>query len=187
MEWNYVNTTTAPPASGQLRMNNSAQHSPTLMYVHKTSADGVDATNVLAQAAEEDTIYLQDKDDSTKWQTYRVTGAPADNVTHMTYPIEWIEGAGTIPQQRIILVVQNAVEPPVEPPVEPGILPRMTLRQFYAAHAMNGLLASAATLANLKDRSEWAFRVADQMIKFEADEAADIPTPLVGTPGRKRR
>jgi hypothetical protein len=43
-EWNYINTITAPPASGQLRLNNTAQQSATLMWVHKTTANAIDRT-----------------------------------------------------------------------------------------------------------------------------------------------
>ena len=62
--------------------------------------------------------------------------------------------------------------------------PAMTLRQYYAAQALTGLLSNAV-LANLQGRAELCFQIADSMIAFEQAQAAGIPAVPAGTPKKR--
>ena len=43
-EWEFVNTTTPPPANAQLRLNNGGQDKATLLWVNNISFNGIDAS-----------------------------------------------------------------------------------------------------------------------------------------------
>jgi hypothetical protein len=61
----------------------------------------------------------------------------------------------------------------------------MTLRQFYAAQALMGWVASTAgtPTANLIGKAaEFSFKAADNLIAFEKAEAAGKPETIVGRP-----
>jgi len=47
----------------------------------------------------------------------------------------------------------------------------LTLRQYYAAKAMQGWMANEFGRGSPNDHAKWAFEVADAMIKFEQDES----------------
>jgi hypothetical protein len=71
-----------------------------------------------------------------------------------------------------------------------GFSPGMTLRQYYAGQAVTGFIAASNVPAsNLMGGklAEYAFKLADSLIKFEKDEAAGKKPPIVGSPAVPRQ
>src|SRR6188768_877480 len=116
-EWNYINTLVAPPASGQVRLNNAVLKSATVIWVHKLTANGsIDSSNFLMAVKPKQEIYLQDRDDSTKWNAYGVTANPVHQGTYVQYQVIWARGSNTLSQQRIIVsVLAGAYNPTTDP------------------------------------------------------------------------
>jgi hypothetical protein len=115
-EWSYVNTTTAPPASGQVRLNNATQTAATFLWISETTALGKDVANYLNLFLEgADRIYVQDKDDSTRWQLYDITGAPTDMGSYVQVPVAWSEGGTALSDGQRVLF--SALAPVPDPGV----------------------------------------------------------------------
>jgi hypothetical protein len=102
-------TTTPPPASGGARLNNGTHSAATILYLSYTNEDGVDLKTYFAQRVKVgDTLYLQDRDDPTKWHLFEINAAFTDNTTYCSIPVTWKAGAGTLPAQRIIITREGA-------------------------------------------------------------------------------
>lgn len=104
-EWTFNNTTTAPPGSGQVRLNNSNQTLATLMWVSGLTALSKDVIRYLQLFIDEDgRMYIQNKDSSAQWQMYDVTGPIVVGSGYVEVPIAWIEGGTALPAgQRVLL------------------------------------------------------------------------------------
>jgi hypothetical protein len=187
-EWQFFGTTTPPPANGQVRLNTASQTAATRMYVSKTTATSVDASAYLTGIIAGQELYLQDKDNFTKWQIYKVTEPPVNGTNYVDYPVVWVRGGGIdIPVQRIFFAVDEVATAEVlaSPFAYPsttafGISMGMTIRQFYAAHAAQGFLAKGIVGNLIGIGADLAFRVADSLIEFEERERAakNAPPPL---------
>jgi len=181
-EWMFNNTLTAPPATGQLRLNTAAQTGATKMWISKATATSVDATNYLGSVTAGQEIYFQDKDNFTKWQVYKVTAPPISQSNYIEYPVVWVRGGGvTVPEQRIFLAIDEIATAEVlaSPYAFPsstafGVTMGLTIRQHYASQAMVGFIANQSPAANLLGGklAEYCFKAADSMIAFERGEKA---------------
>jgi hypothetical protein len=79
LEFTYNGTTTAPPASGQVRLNNTDQTMATRLYISNLSAIGIDRSMILDLLTAGNTIILNDKDDATKAMKYQATSVSAQS------------------------------------------------------------------------------------------------------------
>lgn len=82
-----TSTASSDPASGKVRFNDTTYAAVTEIYVSQTTDGGTDAENVLAAIRVGDIIYVQDKDDATKWLRALVSTLPTDNGAWWTIPI----------------------------------------------------------------------------------------------------
>ena len=96
-------TTTEPITGNQLRLNNATQTAATKLWVSKTSTDGLDVTVALAKIKTGHQIYLQDRDDSTKWIKYTVTADGVDDGIYYDFSVAYHSGPGNIPAQTVEL------------------------------------------------------------------------------------
>lgn len=101
------NTNTAPPpSSGQLRFNNSSQAATTALFLSYDNQDGTDTTNFWASLTTIVKIYVQDRDDSTKWVRFNSPQPHIDRGTYVEIPVTWDSDSGTpIPAQQVTLVI----------------------------------------------------------------------------------
>jgi hypothetical protein len=209
--WRFDTATAAPPASGQIRLDQATQPSATRIWVNKTTVTSDDANASLSAVREGERLRLQDEDEPTKWQSYTVSGPPVVATNHFEFPVTWITGQNTLPAQRITLDVlppahvqapvsglrlsvsmgQVDVRGYVQQPdyafafdLPMGYSPGLTKRQYYAGQALVGFIAAAPPASNLIGTvAGYCFRVADSMIQFEIDEAAGKRPPQAGTAG----
>jgi hypothetical protein len=79
------------PGSRGFRFNNATQSNVTAMYISNIADSGVDAGSALLQLETDDRIYIQSRDDKTKFHLLRVTGPPVDNTTWVTLPVASVD------------------------------------------------------------------------------------------------
>jgi len=81
------------------------QNSATVLWVHNLTAPGVNAHNWLMQTQPGDSIYIQDKDDASKWQAFKTTGPVVDKTTYVEFPITFSKGGTFLSPQRVMLSI----------------------------------------------------------------------------------
>lgn len=103
-------TTVAPPVVGGIRLNNFAtQSAATIIWMNYTNEDGVDLKTYYQERVKAgDTLYLQDRDDATKWQLYEITAAFTDNTTYASIPVIWKAGGASLLAQRVVVTRESA-------------------------------------------------------------------------------
>jgi hypothetical protein len=205
-EWTFWNTITAPPATGQVRLNHSTQKNATLMWIHKFTVNGNDATPYLTTIKQSTVLHLRDKDDVAKWQDFTVSGPPVLKTDYWEYPVIWQAGGIALVQQRIFVDIPTAhvsievggfrLEAKTSAATVTGklvtrefaypfqgehyISPGMTLRQYYVGQAITGFLASGGPIGNLIGKgAAYCFQVADSMIEYEAKQ---VGPPIFNLP-----
>ena len=104
-DYSLNGNTTEPPGSGQVRLDNADQTQATKMWVDAATAPGVDVANALMLVEAGARVYIQDKDDASRYQLYDVVADPVDKGTYVEYAIAWVEGSVTpVPTgQRMLL------------------------------------------------------------------------------------
>jgi|SRR5215831_8536879 len=90
----YNNNVAPPPASGQIRLNNVVYDQVSLLYIHKTSDNGIDLTNALATSHVGKKLYFQDKNDATRWVKYTVN-ADTDQGTYHQWGVTFTDKSAT--------------------------------------------------------------------------------------------
>ena len=76
-DYTFDNTTTFPPGSGQIRFNNAVENSTTELFISHLNALGVDNTGTLSASLKSGyDIFVQDKDEPTKYKIFTATAAP---------------------------------------------------------------------------------------------------------------
>lgn len=113
-EQTFNTQVTAPPASGQVRLNNANQTQATKLWLSTTTADGIDIKNAVDPAARPLTpptpsIYVQDKDDATKWQRYDASLVTMQS-GYAEYNVTWAEGGSALLAQRVIATLTGVVD-----------------------------------------------------------------------------
>ena len=97
--------TTTPPASGEVRLNNSGQTAATAIYLSGTSAAGASVYNILSLSMKAGVkVLLQDRADSTRWLIFRATQDAILHATWVEVPVVLDTASGVLlsPGSRII-------------------------------------------------------------------------------------
>jgi len=112
-QWRFDSTTTmANPGNGDIRLNNAVMASVTQIAIAELSNSGVDTQNYLATLRVNDTFYLQDEDDATKFGRFVINAPPTDNGTWWQLSVTHVNsGAGGTPSNnqicRIAFLLNN--------------------------------------------------------------------------------
>jgi len=91
MRYTYSATTTAPPSSGQLRLNNATIASVTSIFVHETDRNGGAISSILAAIGNGSIVMLADESNPDLYAYFTVT-AQADNGAYRTLTVTYITG-----------------------------------------------------------------------------------------------
>jgi hypothetical protein len=126
IEYQFNNTTTEPPASGQIRFNQSTQASTTKLWASHTTSSGVNIKQFLAAATTGAKLVLQDKIDNTNYIKFDVTGAPVDKTTYWEFAVAVTASGGNLPNAAILAAVTAAAGGGTSDPTPPQ--GRMTLQ-----------------------------------------------------------
>jgi hypothetical protein len=92
--WTFNNATSGDPGSKQFLLNNAVQASATAIHFHDNADNGVDFSSVLKKLTTNDSIYIQQGDDPTRYFLATVTGPAVDQTTYVQISIS-IEDTGT--------------------------------------------------------------------------------------------
>jgi hypothetical protein len=107
-EWTFNVTITEPPSGGQVRANNADQTLATKLWIANITAPGNDAGNVLRQTKMGEQIYIQDKDDASRWQLYDVLADAIDRTGYVEIAVVWHGGGSAILAQRCFVQIVRA-------------------------------------------------------------------------------
>jgi hypothetical protein len=89
-------TTSAPPASGQIRYNNSVNQNATEVYISHLTRDSIDIDPFLALITQLSILYIQDQDNSANYIKYNVNSNPVITPnSYVTVSVTFLEGNGT--------------------------------------------------------------------------------------------
>ena len=111
MEFTYNNNIAEPPGGGQVRFNNATVASATRMWISFTTAPGADVKNYLLYSAKKGAkVFIQDKDDSTRWGEFKLLTDPVNKTTYGQWDVEVLGVSGTAlaSGQRVFLGISTA-------------------------------------------------------------------------------
>jgi hypothetical protein len=103
--WNWSVLITDTPATGQVSINVEDWSLATFVAVNDLTADHTDVTLILGISKIGDELYLQAKNDSTRWARYEIVGDPIDQGTSWLFPVTFIEGGGIVPNNNAATIV----------------------------------------------------------------------------------
>jgi len=95
--WTWMTKTGEAMASGQVAINATSWSAATEVELNEKTADNADVNAYFSRFKIGDEIRLQQKNDSTRWGKYLITGAGVDHGTWWSFPVTFEEGAGIEP------------------------------------------------------------------------------------------
>src|SRR5215470_9173073 len=90
IEYRFTTATVAPPASGDVQLNNATASAATLLWASNTTSLNNDATVALGAITVGSKITVQVQSDSTSLYQYQVTAAPTNMGTYTEIPVSWV-------------------------------------------------------------------------------------------------
>ncbi len=113
-----VNATNTPPNAGTIRWNNLTQVNATQIHTSHLTDTFLDVDIFLALLKENDTLIIQDRNNSANYQKWRINGTPivADN-SFITFPVTLINSTATFTsnQSLILAVISSGITGPIGP------------------------------------------------------------------------
>jgi len=95
IEYRFSTGTVAPPASGNVQLNNLTASAATLVWASNTTSLNNDATVALGAITVGSKVTIQVQSDSTSLYQYQATGTPTNKGTYTEIPVTWVQsGAG---------------------------------------------------------------------------------------------
>ncbi len=82
-----ISITDAAPNAGEFKWDTVAQTDAAFLYVSTTAADGTDLSAALAGLASGQRFQLSQAEDTARWQTFRMTGAPVSATGYYKLPV----------------------------------------------------------------------------------------------------
>jgi hypothetical protein len=103
--YRFVTTLGGTPASGTLRLNAGHPYTQaTTVSIHHLSDDDIDLRPSLAAQPSGTTLYLQDRDDATRFVRFTTTAAGTDHGAYFTFPVQWVANGAAFGNNQPILV-----------------------------------------------------------------------------------
>lgn len=88
--------TDSDPGAGKLRWNNATQASATVLYIDNSTADTVSLTTFWASLGSSGFLYIQQGDDSARWQFWKWTATPVDGTGYRKFTVTLQASLGSI-------------------------------------------------------------------------------------------
>lgn len=95
-------TADSDPGDGLFKWNNGTQAGATVLYFDNQTADGVSVATFYASLGSGGFIYLQQADDSTKWQLWKWTATPTDGTGYYKFTVTLQANGGTIADAKTV-------------------------------------------------------------------------------------
>ena len=107
-EYAFQSQTTPPPSGSGVRFNNATYTLVTEIYIANISAIGRNNANAFMLTVKGNRIFVQDKDETTKWASFEVTNSPTNIGTYTRFPVIWKEsGPAAIPQEQVLVNIAS--------------------------------------------------------------------------------
>jgi hypothetical protein len=121
-EYTFSTSTSAPPASGQIRFNNATYSAVTLVWVHNITNGGTDIKRPLLATPIGTKLIIQEQNNSANYADYEVIGTPVDRGNYVEFPVTFLEGGTAIANnQRVLFARQmGASYAPINSPIFTG-------------------------------------------------------------------
>ena len=103
LDYLFSTTPSEPPGGGQARLDNATQTSATKVWLHDTTSPGTAVERVLGTVKSGSSIVMQDKDDSTKYLKFTVSGTPVDKTTYWEFPVTLAASGTALSAQRVLV------------------------------------------------------------------------------------
>jgi Phage gp6-like head-tail connector protein len=129
----FSTATTEPPTGSQIRLNAGPPYDTvSTIWLRYVTADGVDSFYPLMNVAATSELFLQDKNDHTRYAAFRVTTAPVDKGGYIEYGVlplanSGVTFAGAQDVMLPVFVPSKAAPPPEPAPTGPLTFSRVTL------------------------------------------------------------
>lgn len=104
-QWLWSGSTAGNPGAGCIALNNATPGSATTLFITEASTEGVDFTQSLGLLRAGDTITIQERDTAELSHRLRVTGPATDQGSYRTIPVEYVSGAGGLPEPEAVVSV----------------------------------------------------------------------------------
>jgi hypothetical protein len=108
--YQFSTSTVEPPTGSQIRMN-ADPTTATLIWIRDLTNDGIDASIGLALIEAGTRIYIQDKDDASKYQRYDATGWSVDKSGYYEVPVTHVDGGNPLTAQAVEMATIQQGEP----------------------------------------------------------------------------
>ena len=93
--WTFsTNPTIADPSPGHVRSDTGALSTATLLVISLTTSEGTEMPGLAGTLGPGDSLYVQDRDDSSRHVRYDVTAPATNATTHLTVPVGVVATAG---------------------------------------------------------------------------------------------
>jgi Collagen triple helix repeat (20 copies) len=103
--YNFSTNLTAPPATGQARFNATHPYTAvTTVWLSVLTAGDVDIRVALAAQPVGATLYLQDKDDATRFVKFTTTAPGVDQGTYFAFTVTWVANGGALANNANIVL-----------------------------------------------------------------------------------
>jgi len=103
-EYRYDSTTTPPPASGEIRANNTSVSAVTVLYFNNITSNGSDIKRVLTEMSIGTVMVIQDQDNNVNFGKFTVNATPIDQTTYVQFPVTVTDSGGTLFNNARLLV-----------------------------------------------------------------------------------
>lgn len=140
--------TDADPGNGKLRWNNATQSSATTLFVDNQTADAVSLTTLWSACGPSGTLFIQQGDDSTRWQMWKWTATPIDGTGYRKFTVSLLAAGTAIQDAKTVYII-----------VSPGI-PDGPLEAIVIA-ASDETTALTTGTAKVTFRMPYAFKLTD--------------------------
>jgi hypothetical protein len=105
VEYDYTTATTAPPATREIRFNAAHPYtSVTTIWVRVLTANGTDVRAALAAQPAGVTLYVQQKDDATRYGKFQTTAEGVDQGDYFAFAVTWVANGAAIVNNQPVAV-----------------------------------------------------------------------------------
>lgn len=95
-------TADSDPGAGLFKWNHATQASATELYIDDSTTDAVALTTFWASLGSSGFIYIQQQDDSTKWQLWKWTATPVDGTGYRKFTVALQANGGSIADAKLV-------------------------------------------------------------------------------------
>ena len=166
--YQFSQTTTPGPSGSQIRFNAFPYTDVTEIQVRDQTVDGFDARTLLLLTAIGSIIYVQDKDDATRFASFTTIGVPSGATDYVILPVVYrSEGSTLLAQQVAVYIVSQPSSG------GGGSTDPLTVSTIQGGTEIGSTLTLKPTTANGDDTSEVRIKVGNNggadAIRFQKD------------------